>query len=123
MHEASLVHSLLQQVEDLLRAHGAQRVTCIRVSVGEFAGVEPELFRSAFELMAPQSVARGATLELQTVPLVARCEECQQEFHVERFEFVCPLCQHSTVSIIRGEELTLEDVTLEDSDLSQENLR
>ena len=69
MHEASLVESSLRQVVSLMQEHGAQRVHSIRVCVGEFSGVEPELFRSAYELLVDDSPARGATLELRTVPL------------------------------------------------------
>lgn len=49
MHERSLVMALLRQVDQLRRAQGGHRVVMVRVSVGEFSGVEPELLRIAFQ--------------------------------------------------------------------------
>ena len=60
MHEASLVQSLLEQVQTLMRDHQAQRVQTIQLSVGEFSGVEPELLRSAYDLLVDQTPVRGA---------------------------------------------------------------
>ena len=114
MHEASLVESLLRQVVSLMQEHGAQRVHTIRVCVGEFSGVEPELFRSAYELLVDDSPARGAALELRTVPLRARCSACHQEFSVQQFCFQCPACECRQVDTIQGEDLLLESVALED---------
>lgn len=114
MHEASLVQSLLDQVAALLQQHGAQRVLTIRVSVGEFSGVELELFRSAYELLVDQTAARGAQLELRPVALRARCRACQCEFPVQQFRFQCPQCVSSQIEITQGEDLLLESVILEE---------
>ncbi len=116
MHEASLVQSLLEQVAGLMREHGAPRVQKIQVCIGEFSGVEPELFRSAYELLVENSFARGAELHLQTVPLRARCRDCGIEFSVQQFCFQCPTCSSRSVQTIQGEDLLLESVTLEADD-------
>ena len=113
MHERSIVRSLLRQVEDLLRAQQAARVLAVRLSVGEFAGVEPELLRWAYEDMVDGTSAQGADLVLEQVPLEARCDQCGREFAVERFRFECPACGSSSVTVVRGEGLVLESVTLE----------
>lgn len=113
MHERSLVQDLLRQVERLMREHGARRLLKVSVSAGEFSGVEPELLRLAFEELAPESAARGAVLELAEVPLEARCGECDHLFRVRRFRFQCPQCRGRQVTVVRGEGLVLESVTLE----------
>ena len=116
MHEASLVQSLLEQVAGLMREHGAPRGQKIQVCIGEFSGVEPELFRSAYELLVENSPARGAELHLQTVPLRARCRDCGIEFSVQQFCFQCPTCNSRSVQTVQGEDLLLESVTLEADD-------
>ena len=113
MHERSLVHALLCQVETLMRQQQADRVLNVHVSVGEFSGVEPDLFRSAFEDVVIDSPLRGAQLNLRQVPLQARCDRCARKFLVARFCFECPACQSKQVTILRGEDLMLESVTLE----------
>ena len=55
MHEMALVSNLLDQVEQLMTLHLAERVSGIPVSIGEFPGVEYELFRSAYEMLVDRS--------------------------------------------------------------------
>lgn len=113
MHERSLVHSLLRQVSDLQAKQREGRVVIIRVTMGEFSGVDSELFISAFEELVESSPVRGASLELKTVPLTAHCPACDQEFVIERFQFVCPTCFNRRLNIVRGEGMQLENIVME----------
>ena len=115
MHERSVVRALFSHVSDLLAARGACRVISIRVRLGAFAGVEPVLFRLAFENMRQSSPFRDTTLNMETVDLEARCRDCGREFRVQSFEFVCPHCGGGKTDVIRGEDVTLESVTIEDN--------
>ena len=116
MHETGLVQDLLRQVTDIMQREQGSRVTSIRVRVGEFAGVEPELFRSAYETLAPHALPGAARLELEVVPLRARCTHCDVNFEVHDYRFECPDCQHTEVHVIQGDQLVLENVTLEVDD-------
>ncbi len=115
MHERSLVCQVLRQVAQLMIDHGGQRVREVHLSVGEFSGVEPELLEIAFDEMVIETPLRGAVLELEQVPLEAECEACGNQFAVERFVFLCPACGSSSVSVLRGEELMLESLVMEEA--------
>jgi hydrogenase nickel incorporation protein HypA/HybF len=67
---------------------------------------------SAFEQAVAETAMAGASLECKSVALEARCENCGRDFAVERFHFCCPACGHNDVTIIRGEHVLLESVTL-----------
>jgi hydrogenase nickel incorporation protein HypA/HybF len=114
MHERSLVQALLKQVETLQARHQASRVTSVRVCVGKFSGVEPELFRLAFEDMAGNSSLGEARLEMDCVDVRVRCDACGGEFDAASFRFVCPTCGSRETTVVRGEELTLEAITIEE---------
>lgn len=116
MHERSIVRALLKQVHELQTERGAERVVAVRISVGEFSGVEADLLRSAFEELVDDSPIRGARLELRAIPLTAHCPLCSYEFAVMNFQFQCPKCEESRVNIVRGEGLVVESVTLEEND-------
>jgi hydrogenase nickel incorporation protein HypA/HybF len=116
MHERTLVRALLKQVQQLQAEQAAERVLAVRVSVGEFCGVEADLFRSAFDELVDDSPISGALLELRVVPLEARCSSCSCEFAVANFRFQCPRCNEARVNVVRGEGLVLESVTLEETD-------
>jgi hydrogenase nickel incorporation protein HypA/HybF len=106
----------MRQVEELAEAHGSRRVVTIRVQLGEFSGVDPELFENAYAELVPDTPLDGAALELKQVPLEATCSQCGKEFRIERFRFECTACGSSRLALRGGEELLLESVTLEGAD-------
>jgi hydrogenase nickel incorporation protein HypA/HybF len=120
MHELSLAEALWTQAERLRREHGGVRVVAVRVGVGALAGVEPESLQSAFALLLQSTGAGGARLEIQQVPLEARCEICGAEFPVHGFHFVCPACNANQVTVLRGEDLILQEITLESREEADE---
>jgi hydrogenase nickel incorporation protein HypA/HybF len=115
MHEYSLISALMRELEQRRLAEGADRLLAIRLEVGEFAGVEPELLRSAFRQLTAGTWLEQTTIELHAVPLSARCDGCGHEFPVRRFQFVCPSCCATAVTVVRGEELMLESIQMESS--------
>ena len=115
MHERSLVRHALRQVMRLMTENRCKRVTEVHMSVGEFSGVDSELLEIAFEEMISETPLRGAVLELKVIPLEARCETCEKHFTVERFEFLCPECGSPNVAILRGEQLMLESLVMEEA--------
>ena len=116
MHEYSLVQSLLDQVESIRLAERADRVLSVRVNIGEFCGVEPELFRAAFDCLVDTTPARGAQLEMKTTRLEARCQQCGHSFAVPCFLFVCPDCGSQDVVVTQGEGMILETIELEQTE-------
>lgn len=82
MHEVSLVHALFDQVDRALVAHPAAALVQVIVRIGSMAGVEGELFRTAFDgtkaergypLAALEVVAtEGADLILERMELELR---------------------------------------------------
>lgn len=116
MHEYSLVRGLLSQIEELRRQHDACLVLSLRLIVGEFSGVEADLLQSAFQDLSKGTPAEAASIDIVTTELTAECHNCGNHFTVDRFQFVCPQCQSTKVSIERGDELILESVTFEHRD-------
>ena len=113
MHEYSLVRGLLTQVDEMRCQHQADSVVSIKLTVGEFSGIEADLLHSAFEELSQGTALEGAILELTRTILEARCEMCQSEFPIVKFRFICPECNSLSVTICQGEELLLESVTME----------
>jgi hydrogenase nickel incorporation protein HypA/HybF len=113
MHERSLAIALLRQVERLMHQHAAQRITEVKVIVGEFTGIEAALLESAFVQAALDGPARGSRLVMKRSPLEAQCQDCMHTFRIRNYAFVCPVCEGQNIGIVRGEELMLESVTME----------
>jgi hydrogenase nickel incorporation protein HypA/HybF len=67
MHEYSIVQAMFDQVEKLRLDHHADAVRRIRVTIGEFAGVDPTLFHSAYEVYKIDTPCANAQLEIERV--------------------------------------------------------
>lgn len=119
MHEKSLVHVLLKQVDAIRRQHQAERVTAVRVEVGPLSGVEPLLLASAFEELVPESTSSGANLVIDEVALLGQCKSCGCEFEVLDFVFRCPTCG-GNVRVTRGDEFQLVSVAVQRGEPTQE---
>ena len=120
MHETSLVQSLLTQVATILHDHPGSRVESIRVEIGPLSGVEPLLISSAFDRLVESTPCRGAALRIEQIELTARCRDCDSEFVLDQFRFVCPNCASDRVTILRGDEFRLLDITLDGDGCSGE---
>jgi hydrogenase nickel incorporation protein HypA/HybF len=77
MHEYSLVQALVDRVEEAVRERGAVAVHRVRVSVGELAGVDPDLLRKAYELGRVGTVCALAPLEVTSWPASWTCPRCR----------------------------------------------
>ena len=68
MHEYSIVQAMFDQIDRLMQTHGARSVRRVRVRIGEFAGVDPALFQSAYEVYRIDTMCADAVLQIQQVP-------------------------------------------------------
>jgi len=115
MHERSLVRALLRQVDYLAASHRESRVVSIRVRIGEFSGVDPELLACAYDELKTNTSSCEAELNLQKTPLEASCNQCGSQFRIERFKFECDKCGSTELAIGGGEEMMLDSVTMEET--------
>lgn len=111
MHEYSLVRALLDRVDLSVREHGATAVALLRVQIGEVAGVEMELFGSAFELAKVGTRCAGAELELVRVAARWECGSCRVEAP-RGGVLKCPTCA-GPVRLAAGDEIVLERIEME----------
>jgi hydrogenase nickel incorporation protein HypA/HybF len=111
MHEYSIVRALFDRVEAEAQAHGASAVRQIRVRIGELAGVDPELLRSAYTLFRTHTICQDADLEIDAVQACWECPRCQSP--IGRGDILrCPACG-TPARLTSGDEIVLERVALE----------
>jgi hydrogenase nickel incorporation protein HypA/HybF len=108
MHETVIVEGLMRILEQQAARHGAERILRVRVKAGRLRAVEPAQLVSCFEMFAEGTIAEGATLTVETVPVRARCKACGTEFEVPRYRFECPGCGGGDVEVVQGQELYIE---------------
>ena len=113
MHELSVAQALVEQIDGIVRGHGAEAAASFRVRIGPLSGVVPELLASAFGLAADGSTAEQAAMELVQAPVRVRCQTCGAETEAAMNRLLCGACGDWHTQLISGDELILESVELQ----------
>jgi hydrogenase nickel incorporation protein HypA/HybF len=115
MHEYSIVSALVDRVQREVDARPGAIVHRLHVRIGELAGVEVDLLRTAFETFRERSVCDRAELELVVVPAVWRCPRCERAIAPGAI-LRCPDCDRPA-RLDAGDEIILERIEMEVPDV------
>ena len=67
MHEYSLVQAMFDRIDDVAASQRAATVRRVRVTIGNDAGVDPDLFRTAYGVFRIGTLCADAPLEITCV--------------------------------------------------------
>ena len=118
MHELAIAEAL---VDIACRHADGRRVTRVEVKVGHLRQVVPSALAFAFELVATDTAAEGAELVLEEVPAAGRCRDCDAESALGGFPLLCARCGGANVEVLRGEELLVDTLELEEREMVHGN--
>lgn len=108
MHEASIVSGLMALLCDQAAKHGVERVRRVTVRVGKLRSVEPRALAACFEVFAEDTIAQGAELVIDQVPIRGHCYDCGEDFEISGFQFRCIRCNGGQITVTSGQELCLD---------------
>jgi len=111
MHEYSLVQALLDGVAHEAAAHRAVAVHRVHVRIGALAGVEADLFATAFEMLRPGTLCAAAELVINHEASVWSCPSCAVPVPPDG-ALACPACGWPA-RLASGDGLVLERIELE----------
>jgi hydrogenase nickel incorporation protein HypA/HybF len=111
VHELSIAESVVQIAS---RHANGRRVTKVRMKVGHLRQVVPSALAFGFELVAEGTPVEGAELEMEEVPTTVMCRGCGAESRITTFPLQCRVCDGFDVEVLRGEELLVESLELEE---------
>ena len=111
MHELALAESIVRIASE----HAAgRRVTSVEVLVGHLRQVVPSALAFSFELVSEGTPLEGAELVIVDVEAVGRCRRCGAETRLLQFPLACGACASLDVDVVRGEELYVDSLELEE---------
>lgn len=129
MHETSVATRLVVIALEEAWRQGLRRVRAVRLRVGALWGSEPGSLAFHASLLTQGTPLADATLEIETVPVVARCRSCEGAVKDPRLEdsgflhtlahgpilvealLRCPDCGGGQVVIDQGRELEIVGMT------------
>jgi hydrogenase nickel incorporation protein HypA/HybF len=115
MHELAIAEAIIAIAE---RHAAGRRVTRVEVQVGHLRQVVPSALEFAFQLSTEGTVLEGAELALEVVPAVGRCRGCDTTTELHRFPLLCSACGGYDLELLRGEELLVDALELDQEALT-----
>lgn len=116
MHEMSIAQSLLDIILEESSRHAITQVKTVNLQIGAMAAIVPESLTFCFGLLSRETLADGASLAIETIPVVARCSDCGINYEVENQVFLCPQCGMPSLELISGRELSVVSIEGETGD-------
>ena len=113
MHELAICQALMNQVESIAAERNARSVVSIVVGMGPLSGVEAQLLKHAYPVASAGTIAEGARLVVENLPVRIKCTQCGHESDALPNKLVCKACGDWRTTLISGDELILMRVELE----------
>ena len=113
MHELAITQSILDIAEKVAREHGATRVKTVHIKLGEYSGVVPQCVQDYFDVISQGTIAQGAVLDIQRLPVVIHCLDCNQDSPIDRRHVRCPQCGSTHLKLIQGREFYIESLEVD----------
>jgi hydrogenase nickel incorporation protein HypA/HybF len=115
VHELSVAHSLAEfvceQIAGMDLAH--ERVSLVRIRMGELCGVAPIALKSAFSSVVIGTPLQNCRLEVEPVEAVAFCAHCHCDQTIGNIrEMKCPVCGKPTPRVVHGRELEIASIEM-----------
>jgi hydrogenase nickel incorporation protein HypA/HybF len=114
MHEVSICQSILKTIEAEFEQKDLVNVREIHLKVGILSCIEPEVLKHVFTYIIIDTPFQNANLFVDLIDINATCENCGNNFKVEKYKFICPLCGEPVSNITEGKELLIHKIILEE---------
>jgi hydrogenase nickel incorporation protein HypA/HybF len=114
MHEVSVVRNIFKTLEETYpeRYHAIVKV---KIEAGLLSNIQPILIQNAFEaLCVEEPELKKVEVEVNLLPIIAYCHNCQKDFEVKYHRFVCT-CGTPSQDILQGDELQISKIDFENN--------
>jgi hydrogenase nickel incorporation protein HypA/HybF len=112
MHEIGLMQRMVEVALEHAASAGARQVQRVTVRVGAESGVVPDVITLAFEVATRGTIAEGAELRIEDVPIACFCTACDLEFAPADALQECPSCHRLGAEVRRGREFELASLEI-----------
>ncbi len=113
MHEMSIAQNIVEIVNEILQEHPEYQIQKVYVDIGELMAVVPESLHFCYQAITENTPLEKSELVINTIPIRAVCQNCQEEFELDSFLFICPECGSSDLKELSGRELKIKNLEVD----------
>ena len=113
MHEMSIAQSLVDIIREEMGKHNAKTLRSVRLNIGQMSAIVPDALNFCFTVITEETELEGARLLMDLVPLRGFCQDCDKDFEIENYVFVCPACGSKRTETIAGQDLSIVEMEVD----------
>jgi hydrogenase nickel incorporation protein HypA/HybF len=113
MHELPVTENILKVVLRHAEEARADKVISVSLRIGELSDIIDEWLQRYFDYLSKGTLAEGATLQVERMPVIFRCEGCGESFRIkirEVKDIVCPACGEGKTTFVSGREFFIKNI-------------
>jgi hydrogenase nickel incorporation protein HypA/HybF len=114
VHELSIMGSILDIVLQHADKNGARKVTRINLRIGQLSDIIPDWAQTYFDMLSKDTIADGALLDIEHVPVKVKCRDCGHEhtFKDKKWAFTCVKCESTEIELLEGREFSVTSIEI-----------
>jgi len=116
MHELSIAISIVDLAIDQAVQASANSVSEVELDIGIFSGIEYEALEFSLGVASKGTMLEETMFRINRVEPVAECPDCGHLYSPEGVFSHCPECQRMGVRLIRGTELQIKSLLVEQNE-------
>ncbi len=116
MHELSIAISIVDTAINQAKLASARSVTEVELDIGILSGIEYESLEFSLGLAAKDTILEKTLFRINRVEAVAECPACQHLYSPEGMFSHCPECNKQGIRLIRGTELQIKSLLVEQNE-------
>ncbi len=109
MHEFTIISNIFTILNEIAEENSLLRINRVNLKIGKLRQISPEAFKQLFELVAKETKAENAILNMEIIPVKMKCKNCGNIFLVDNV-FRCAKCDDFRLETIEGDEIIIESV-------------
>jgi hydrogenase nickel incorporation protein HypA/HybF len=113
MHELGVAQEMLKIAFDYANKNQAKRITAFNIAMSVAADESEDSLRFHFENLMRGTMAEGAKIDIERVPVQAHCLDCGNEFALESLDPRCVKCGSARVRPQVTDEFKLTSIDVE----------
>ena len=110
MHELGIISAIVKTVVGVMEQEKLSSVEKIVLQVGELSGVIPHYVEECYPAAVYKTRLENTKLEMEIIPGIVRCRECNCEFNAAKHDLKCPKCGSQNLEALSGREIVIKEI-------------
>lgn len=116
MHELPITEGILKIVLKHAEINSARQVMAIHLQIGKLSDLEDEWIQRYFDYLSKGTVAEGAKLKIERMPIKVQCNACSASYEAEVAklgDLACPACGERGGTLLSGREYYIKEMEVQ----------